>query len=296
MKQIKRWAAFVMTWMVLLTTGYSDVFAASLTTEITEQTESTETADTEQNEDIEAVDAEQNEDTEVADADQSEVTKTSDAEQGEAAGTVDADQSADTKAAVTEESTAKVNYLVVESPMVQTPGTQRIMLGIGDGIQTIDAAELSLYNRKTKETSTVKAAEISGDFVLFTMDYADDTEAGVYQLDHITYICEGSSYTAAFRDMGIDAAFGVNQSVESEPDDVLLTDEEVAALAAETEMNIVTLDSEGNSSSETTFPLWIQVIPDLFFLSIVRSNGNLHLKNSSFRLIIFHRNSSFKSF
>ena len=181
MKQIKRWAAFVMTWMVLLTTGYSDVFAASLTTEITEQTESTETADTEQNEDIEAVDAEQNEDTEVADADQSEVTKTSDAEQGEAAGTVDADQSADTKAAVTEESTAKVNYLVVESPMVQTPGTQRIMLGIGDGIQTIDAAELSLYNRKTKETSTVKAAEISGDFVLFTMDYADDTEAGVYQ-------------------------------------------------------------------------------------------------------------------
>lgn len=116
MKQIKRWAAFVMTWMVLLTTGYSDVFAASLTTEITEQTESTETADTEQNEDIEAVDAEQNEDTEVADADQSEVTKTADAEQGEAAGTVDADQSADTKAAVTEESTAKVNYLVVESP------------------------------------------------------------------------------------------------------------------------------------------------------------------------------------
>ena len=40
--------------------------------------------------------------------------------------------------------------------------------------------------------------------------------------------------------------------MESEPDDVLLTDEEVAALAAETEMNIVTLDSEGNSSSETT--------------------------------------------
>ena len=177
MKQIKRWAAFVMTWMVLLTTGYSDVFAASLTTEITEQTESTEPADTEQNEDTEAVDAEQSEDTETADADQNEDTETA-----------DVDQSADTKAAVTEESTAKVNYLVVESPMVQTPGTQRIMLGIGDGIQTIDAAELSLYNRKTKETSTVKAAEISGDFVLFTMDYADDTEAGVYQLDHITYL------------------------------------------------------------------------------------------------------------
>ena len=250
MKQIKRWAAFVLTWMVLLTTGYSDVFAASLTTEMTgqgetavtqsEQTESTETADTEQNEDIEAADARQSEDTEVADADQNEDTETADAEQSEAAGAVDADQSADTKAAVTEESTAKVNYLVVESPMVQTPGTQRIMLGIGDGTQTIDAAELSVYNRKTKETSTVKAAEISGDFVLFTMDYADDTEAGVYQLNNITYTCEGSSYTAAFRDMGIDAAFGVNQSVESEPDDVLLTDEEAAALAAETEMNIVT--------------------------------------------------------
>lgn len=203
-----------------ITTGYSDVFAVSLTTEITDQNEDTEVVDTDQNEDTKVADADQNEDTkvadagqnedtkvtdagqnedtEVADADQSEVTETADAEQGEAAGTVDADQSADTKAAVTEESTAKVNYLVVESPMVQTPGTQRIMLGIGDGIQTIDAAELSLYNRKTKETSTVKAAEISGDFVLFTMDYADDTESGVYQLDHITYICEGSSYTQLF--------------------------------------------------------------------------------------------------
>ena len=46
MKQIKRWAAFVMTWMVLLTTGYSDVFAVSLTTEITDQNEDTEVVDT----------------------------------------------------------------------------------------------------------------------------------------------------------------------------------------------------------------------------------------------------------
>ncbi len=272
MKQIKRWAAFVLTWMVLLTTGYSDVLAASLTTGITEQsetavtqseqTENTEAVDTEQNEDTKTVDAEKHEDTEAADAEQSESTEAVDAEQSEATETVDAEQSeatetaeveqsTDTKAAITEESTAKVNYLVVESPMVQTLGTQRIMLGIGDGTQTIDAAELSVYNRKTKETSTVKAAEISGDFVLFTMDYAEDTEAGVYQLNNITYTCEGSSYTAAFRDMGIDAAFGVNQSVESEPDDVLLTDEEVAALAAETDMNIVTLDSEGNAASET---------------------------------------------
>ena len=51
MKQIKRWAAFVLTWMVLLSTGYSDVFAVSLTTEITDQNEDTEVVDTDQNED-----------------------------------------------------------------------------------------------------------------------------------------------------------------------------------------------------------------------------------------------------
>lgn len=195
MKRVKRLAAFLLTFMLLVTTGYSEVFAEAL------------------------VEAEsQNIETEVLEE--------------------------------TEQPQALVNYLVVESPMVATPGIQRIMLGIGDGTEEVSFAVLSIQNQTTGEIQQIEASEMIDDFVMFQMEYADESSSGTYRLDSISYTIEDITSTTAFADMGIDAAYGVNQTAESEPDDILLTDEEAEALAAETEMNIVTLDAEGNATSE----------------------------------------------
>jgi len=145
-----------------------------------------------------------------------------------------------------------VSYLVVQEPMVTTPGTQTIMLGIGDGTQEISSAGLFYRDRETDQVYEADAEEISGDFVLFQMEYPDESQAGTYQLERIAYTAEEKEYEVSFEEMGIDAAFGVNQAVKSEPDDVLLTDEEVEALASEAEMSIVSLDEAGRPVSGET--------------------------------------------
>lgn len=140
---------------------------------------------------------------------------------------------------------ALVNYVIVQEPMLTAPGTQTVMLGIGDGSAALEAASLTYKNQETGEAYEVKAKEILDDFVLFQMEYASDSPAGSYRLERVSYTAGGVNASAAFEEMGIDAAYGVNEAVWSEPDDVLLTDEQLEALAAETEMDVVSLNEEG---------------------------------------------------
>ena len=151
-----------------------------------------------------------------------------------------------------EQNEALVNYLVVQEPVVTVPGMQTVMLGIGDGSASVDSAVLFYGNRTTGQSYEVSASELLNDFVLFQMEFSEESQAGAYELEKIVYTAGGRSYETSFEKMGIDAAFGVNQTVESEPDDVLLSDEEMEALASETQMSIVSLDEEGNPISGGT--------------------------------------------
>lgn len=147
---------------------------------------------------------------------------------------------------------ALVNYLVVQEPMVTSPGTQTVMMGIGDGSMEIEAASLRYQNQETEQIYETEAFKILEDFVLFQMEFPDQSGRGNYRLESVTYTQDGNEITASFAKMGIDAAFGVDEIAESEPDDVLLTDEEAEALAEETQMSIVSLDEEGKPLSGGT--------------------------------------------
>lgn len=145
---------------------------------------------------------------------------------------------------------ALVNYLVVDEPTLSTPGTQRIMMGIGEDDTVVEKAVLSYKNVSTAEIYETEATEILDNFVMFQMEYKDAGWKGTYQLESITYSVAGREVTTTFAEMGMDASFGIDESVHTEPDDVLLTEEEIEALAADTEMNIVSFDEEGNVISE----------------------------------------------
>lgn len=149
-----------------------------------------------------------------------------------------------------QEQEALVNYLIVDEPVVNTPGTQRIMTSIGDGSRKVESAQLTYRNTATGAVYEVQAADILDDFVMFSMEYSDESWNGTYELAELTYTIEGRAETVSFAEMGIDASFGINETVQTAPDDVLLTDEELEALAAETDMSIVTLDAGGNTSPQ----------------------------------------------
>lgn len=222
MKRMKRATAFMLAVLLGFTTGYSDAFAAAPNTE-TVNTETVESAEME-NDLTEEVSTE-----EIA----SEVLDTESAEISEKDGLQ-----------------ALVNYLVVQEPVVTTPGTQTVMLSIGDGSREVESAILTYENMTTGQEYEVQAMDILDDFVLFQMQYGDDSWNGTYRLEKLNYTFENETSTVTFDEMGIEAAFGVNQTVEVTPDDVFLSDEEVEALAAQTEMSIVSIDENGNATSE----------------------------------------------
>lgn len=216
MKKIKRMTALALACLLVFTTGSGSAFASSIQEKAKPAEEMTET-----------------------------VAEESDTANLEALG----EEEPLENSSETETQEALVNYLIVQEPMVTSPGTQTIMVGIGDDETKVEAASLTYRNQENGQIYETEAFQILEDFVLFQMEFADSGFQGNYSLESIAYTADGIRVTASFSEMGIDAAFGVDQIVESEPDDVFLTDEEAKALAAETEMSIVSLDEEGKPLS-----------------------------------------------
>lgn len=117
--------------------------------------------------------------------------------------------------AVTAESQILVNYLVVEEPVVSCPGTQRIMLGIGDGAYPIESAVLQYKKEESEEYYEATASAMTGDFVVFEMGFEEEDTIGNYILETISYSVQGQQISTPFEEMGIEAGFEVKQMAES---------------------------------------------------------------------------------
>lgn len=120
---------------------------------------------------------------------------------------------------VTAETAAQVSYAVVNTPELATPGTQEILVGIGDENTAIEQAVLTVRNQETGETASYEAAQLTGGAALFRMDYTDE-QTGTYSLDAISYTCSGVETQLQFADIGINAVYGVNTAVSTDPDAV----------------------------------------------------------------------------
>ena len=64
------------------------------------------------------------------------------------------------------------------------------MIGIGDGSVAIDSAALSYQNQETGEIHEVQTEEILDDFVVFQMEFTDESQEGTYQLESFSYTAE----------------------------------------------------------------------------------------------------------
>ncbi|MCM1257810.1 MAG: N-acetylmuramoyl-L-alanine amidase [Roseburia sp.] len=264
MKSVRRITALLLALLLSLTTGYTDALAASFAEPLayiseegfapegTEET--TETAEeSSEISDVEAVP--ETEDPRIFDAEIA--SEMEDQENEQASETENTEELSGTEGVLEEETEEKaqgknesiglVNYVVVEEPVVETPGTQRIMTSIGDGTSEVESAVLTYENRETGEFRQVSATEILDDFVLFAMDFPKGSKTGTYQLASLTYSMQGLTTTTAFAQMGVDASFGVNEVPETTPDDVLLTEEEFEALSENVEANIVSLDENADT-------------------------------------------------
>lgn len=113
-----------------------------------------------------------------------------------------------------------LEYIVINNPRIDTPGTQTIVAGY-QAKDTLTDAVLTYKNTVTNEEMTVSAARIDADTAVFEMNYTDESESGIYSLESLDFEMDEQMYSLDFAKCGIEGKYGVNQSCETEPDAVV---------------------------------------------------------------------------
>ena len=167
-----------------------------------------------------------------------------------------------------------LNYVYVDKNRVEIGDTQNIALSVGDDTTVIESAKLYIQN-KDGEQYTLEASEIEGNAILFAENYQDENQTGVYTLYSYEITVDGIVYTQVLSETGVDVSYGVNCDVESKPD-AQLVDES----AAETDMDVVSFDEDGNQTSEDSIASAIEnqqqkQSEDGITRSTYGSNGNI---------------------
>ena len=148
------------------------------------------------------------------------------------------------------ENAGTVTYAVVSDSEIDAPGTEEILIGIGDETTVADSASLTIYQQESGETMEYAAVELTDGAAKFQLSFSAE-ENGTYALMSISYEVDGIEYTVYFEDVDIQAVFGVNTAVASAPDAYVVDSDETDADASDTEANVVfdvtTIDDGGSA-------------------------------------------------
>ena len=150
-------------------------------------------------------------------------------------------------ATTTHEPQVLLSYLAVGSSYVETPGEQYVLAGIDAGEEAVETAKLHYKNDTTGAEYTVTADTIEKDLLLFYMNFADTSFNGSYRIMAVDYTTKSGKGTVSIPDTGINARFGVNCQVDTDPDTQIVdTDAQDAG-------SVVITDAAGQQMSASEF-------------------------------------------
>lgn len=135
----------------------------------------------------------------------------------------------------------KLNFLYLDSHYIETPGSERVLIGFGDTDTIISHGTLTVENFKTKEQKKFYSEEAMENSILFSLDYTAE-EKGIYEVVAVSITDEnGNTKEVQLSQTGMDAVyFGVDE-------EVVESEEEFQMLEESVEMQIITFD-EGDVS------------------------------------------------
>ena len=174
---------------------------------------------------------------------------------------------------------AEMNYMMVESPYVETPGTQNVVLSLGTGNEQLSDIVLNYQNLATGKTYQVKAAGTEEDMIRFTMDFSENGQAGEYQITSVQFTQEKTKQEILLSDLGMDVRFGVNEQAETNPDQVLYDEDAYADVDAD----VVTMSEDGEIVSENTVE---NVLEQGISKAVIGSMDHLKGANSSVTVVL----------
>lgn len=137
-----------------------------------------------------------------------------------------------------------LQYLIVDSPYLESPAEQNVMIGFNAASQSIEGLSLEYVNQATGKASVAKATKVLEDAALFSMQFADASATGTYQLKQVRYSMGGKDYSIDLAKAGMEASFGVNASADTKPDGVIEDPLQGA------DIDVITIDENGKPMSQ----------------------------------------------
>lgn len=138
-----------------------------------------------------------------------------------------------------------LNYIYVDKPEINTPDTEKILAGIGDGTNQIETATLVYRNDSTGMEYQISATYLDAEAALFDIEFLEEACAGAYILTELFYTVDNINYHIDLLEAGVTAGFGVECTVETEPDDIVIEETDAAEEDDVLSESVVITDANG---------------------------------------------------
>ncbi len=169
---------------------------------------------------------------------------------------------------ITEEQ--RLNYIYVESPYLETPNTQNLVVSWGNGDENI--AELSLlYQKDGGAIQEWKSSSTEGNLYLFSQEFISEESTGSYKILSIKLAGNGVE-EYSLESLNAVAEFGVNVEYQGyNPKESIIDDKNL-------ETSVVTIDENGNTEGQDSI---IEALEEVgvnnksTFSSKSRANNNI---------------------
>ena len=142
-----------------------------------------------------------------------------------------------------------VNYVYIESPYLETPGTQRIVFSLGGNLTGSEIFTLTVENASGAQEDW-NLAETENGLYVFEKSFADESVSGTYKVISLNVSDDTETQTITAEDLGIEAYFGVNEEYDGLDELQLASTDAVAEAASDADLSVVRIDEEGNVESE----------------------------------------------
>ena len=137
----------------------------------------------------------------------------------------------------------EINFVYIESPYLETPGTQRIVFSFEQQITGTHVVTLTVENEAGSREEW-ELSQQTDHLYLFEKEYSGDAYTGTYRAVSLNYYGEENK-TVVLEDAGVEAEFGVNEEYNGIEELQPLDSETAEDVESQVEASVVTIDENG---------------------------------------------------
>ena len=162
---------------------------------------------------------------------------------------------AETDAANTVKAENRLNYILVESPYLESPNTQNIVVSWGDGTEQISNMRITVQ-KEDGSTEEWTCSNQSGYLYVFSKEYVDESEQSTYKVTDIRFEENQQEQCFLLTDLNVEAEFGVNKAYDGIGELQPLDPEDAV------ETSIVTIGENGETEAQDNIALALTAVSE----------------------------------